>query len=425
LNQAKVISYYSREDVQRALLEAAKNREVVGVFRNKAFGKRPNMLQYPTDIVQMVREGVVSFHGSVERWSNPMSLRTEMSKVELDGLRIGWDMLFDVDVKDFEMAKVATNQVVEALRDHGIANLSLKFTGGSSFHLCVPFEALPPTINFKPTARQYPEVFEKVVGYVKSYVRDQLREELLALDNPLNLAGRVNKTIDEIIGEAGIDPFKLISLDVFGSRHLFRLPYSLHESSFLVSLPLKASELKGFRKEDASPERARVRERFLVPSTSLHDAEGLVVEALDWASRHRVEKPLPKPIKPLPKLRFIPEKFYPPCIHTILKGLSDGRKRSVFILINFLRNMGWGWEKIEKKLVEWNEKNYTPLRTAYLRTQLRWHMQQKRNILPPNCDNPNFYRDFGVCQPDSICEGMRIKNPLTYPFRRMRTRALS
>jgi DNA primase large subunit len=121
----------------------------------------------------------------------------------------------------------------------------------------------------------------------------------------------------------------------------------------------------------------------------------------------------------------VPEEHFPPCIKNhIFKGVTDGRKRSVFILVNFLRNMGWNVDQIEKRLVEWNEKNYPPLRTNYLRSQLRWHFRQDRNLLPPNCDNQNFYISMGVCDPDEICKGgtdkITIKNPANYPFRKMR-----
>jgi DNA primase catalytic subunit len=133
-------NYYSRKDVQEALLEVSKDREVVGVFSNGNFGKRPNVLMYPDDILEMVKEGMISFHGSVERWSNPMSLESGMLKQQLDNLRIGWDLIVDVDVPDFEIAKLATKLMIEALKDHGMESYSVKYTGGKSFHIGIPCE---------------------------------------------------------------------------------------------------------------------------------------------------------------------------------------------------------------------------------------------------------------------------------------------
>jgi hypothetical protein len=89
--------------------------------------------------------------------------------------------------------------------------------------------------------------------------------------------------------------------------------------------------------------------------------------------------------------------------------------------------MGWTQDEIDKRLSEWNEHNYPPLPANYLRTQLRWHVMQQRNILPPNCDNENFYISFGVCKPDATCTAgakvtgqITIKNPVNYAFRKMR-----
>jgi hypothetical protein len=420
VNFRRVWAWYSQKQVQKAILEAAQHREVVAVYQAGRFGKRPNVLQYPHDILQAVSQGALAFHGSVERWAEPMRLDVGLGKPELDRLRVGWEILLDVDVKDFELAKLTVRQIIEGLRDHGVSSYGCKFTGGSSFHIGIPFEALPPRINLRPTATQYPHILERLIEYLKWYVRDPLREELLALDTPLGIARRIGKSVDEIMGEEGLEPFKAISMDVFGSRHLFRLPYSLHETSLLVSLPIRVRDIGSFRKEHAVPEKVKVETLFFT-RPKLHDAEALVVEALDWTARHRVERPSPPSPRRVRKIRYVSEKWFPPCVtQGILKGLSDGRKRAVFILINFLRNMGWEWKKIEQTLAEWNGRNYSPLRTNYLRTQLRWHMRQERNILPPNCDKPRFYREMGVCQPDELCQG--VKNPINYPFRKLRRR---
>lgn len=421
----KIWNYYSREPVQRAIVEVARNREVVSVFKDGRFGRRPDVIQYPQDILQAVAEGTVAFHGSVERWNQPMKLDVGLAKPNLDAIRSGWDIFIDVDVDDFEIAKITTKQIIEAFKDHGVTNYSCKFTGGSSFHLGIPFEALPEKTNFQPMSIQYPDMLQKIIEYIKWYVNEQLKEEILSVAPPMDISKRMGKSIDEITGANGVEPFKIINMDVFGSRHLFRLPYSLHESSLLVSLPLKPENIGRFEKEQAAPEKVKIEEKFLIPKTALHDAEGLIVEAMDWATEHRVEikEELPKPTK-LRRMRMITEEYFPPCVHNIFKGLADGRKRSVFILINFMRNMGWDLEKLEKRMMEWNEKNYPPLRANYLRTQLRWHLRQERNLLPPNCDNQQFYSIMGVCTPDKYCKGgteqITIKNPVNYPFRKMK-----
>lgn len=421
----RVWNWYSQEPVQRAIVEVAKNREVVAVYRDGKFGKRPDIIQYPQDILQAVAEGALAFHASVERWDQPMKLEVGMTKADLDKMRSGWDIFIDPDVEDLEISKIIVKQIIEAFKDHGVKNYSIKFTGGKGFHVGIPFESLPEKINLVSTQRLYPETLQSIIEYIKWYIKDQLKEEILALDTPINIAKRVGKNLDQIVSEDGIEPFNIISMDTFGLRHLFRLPYSLHESSLLVSVPIKPKDIDKFDREQAVLEKVKVDEKFLVPKFYMHDAEALIVEALDWFSKHKkiIREKLPEP-KKLRKIIFIPENNFPPCIKNILKGLSDGRKRSVFILINFLRNMGWSTEKLEKKLAEWNNKNYPPLRTNYLRTQLRWHLRQDRNLLPPNCDNKQFYTDIGVCTPDNICKGgtknITIKNPVNYAFRKMK-----
>jgi len=282
---------------------------------------------------------------------------------------------------------------------------------------------LPENINMQPTALQYPEILQKIIEYLKWYVKDNLKESLLEI-GPQEISKRIGKSMEQFVENNEINPFKIMTVDIFGSRHLFRLPYSLHEKTMLVSLPIKPENLEKFEKEQAMLEKVKVDEKFLVPKVSLHDADALVIEALDWSSKHLVElkEEIPKPLR-MRKMRVISEEYFSPCIKTILQGLLDGKKRSMFILINYLRNMGWDLAKIESKLFEWNEKNTPPIRTNYLRTQMRWHFRQERNLLPPNCDNEMFYVNMGVCKPDETCTGgtekIIIKNPVNYPYKKL------
>ncbi|MEM5802315.1 MAG: hypothetical protein QXQ18_02950 [Candidatus Aenigmatarchaeota archaeon] len=418
-------NWYSRESVQRALIEVAKNREVVSVYKDSSFGKRPDVILYNADILQAVAEGALAFHGSVERWQNPMKLDVSLTKQELDELRIGWDIILDPDVEDFEISKITAKVIIEALKDHGISNFSIKFSGGKGFHIGIPFEALPEKVNFQLTKTLYPELFQKIIEYLKWYIKDQLKEEILSLDTPNNISQRIGKPLNEIINSEGLDPFKVISFDVFSIRHLIRLPYSLHEKTLLVSVPIKYENLEKFEKEYAKPEKVKIDEKFLVPKYDKKDAEGLIIEALDWAAKYKIEPEIKVweevKTKKMVKIKPIPEDFFPPCIKRILEGMIDGRKRSLFILINFLRNVGWSNEMIEKKVFEWNERNSPPLRTNYIRSQLRWHFRQERNLLPPNCQHENFYLSLGLYQ---LCEAaglhrQGIKNPVNWSIRQL------
>lgn len=410
--------------MQKVLLEVGKNREVVSVYKDGQFGKRPNVLQYTGDVAQEVANGAVSFHCSVERWNQPMKLAAGQSKAELDNMRQGWDVLIDPDVADFEIAKIVVKQVLETFKDFGVNNFSLKFSGGKSFHIGIPFESLPEKINLQSTSTQYPDLLHRIIEFLKWYMKDQLKENLLALDSLQGISQRINKPIADITDSTDLLPFKVVSFDLFSSRHLFRMPYSLHEKTLLVSLPLKVQNLNKFEREHAQSEKVKVEEKFLQQKIAAHDAEPLVIEALDWASKYIVEvkQEIPKSTT-VRKFKPIPEELFPPCIKRILQGMTEGRKRSTFILINFLKSMNWSNEAIEKKVMEWNEKNYPPLRSNYVRSQLRWHFnQQERTLLPPNCDNENFYKSLGLHELCKDLHAQGIKNPVNWPLRQLKTR---
>jgi len=124
-----VQEYYSRDDIQNTMIQLAKNREIAGVFKSGSFSTRPNVLVYPKDIIEMVKSGVMEFHSSLERWSNPMALKSD----NYEELRIGWDLILDIDCKEFEHAKIAAHIVGKNLEKHGIKNYSLKYTGGKGY----------------------------------------------------------------------------------------------------------------------------------------------------------------------------------------------------------------------------------------------------------------------------------------------------
>ena len=118
--------------------------------------------------------------------------------------------------------------------------------------------------------------------------------------------------------------------------------------------------------------------------------------------------------------KALPEELFPPCIKLILNGLDDGRKRALFILINYFTSIGWDYDMIEKRLREWNAKNREPLRDVYLIGQLRYHKQMQKKILPPNCDNEMYMVGIGVHR---LCDELHkkgIKNPAQYTLRKAR-----
>ncbi len=253
--------------------------------------------------------------------------------------------------------------------------------------------------------------------YLKFLIREPVKQEILKREGK-DLSVVSKKTglrVEELKGrreDGSIDlnPDPLIKVDtlLISSRHLYRMPYSLHEKSLLASVVIDADELLSFEREDAAPEKAEV-QPFLDRSKGRGSAASLLARAFDFKPEIPETEGSPgrgsfKQLEPREK---IPEKFFPPCIKRILEGLSDGRKRALFVLINFLRCSGWDKDEVYSFIQEWNKRNKGPLRDAYVEGQLR-HSFSKPLVLPPNCDNQAYYSDIGIKCPDCA-----FKNPLT------------
>lgn len=106
------------------------------------------------------------------------------------------------------------------------------------------------------------------------------------------------------------------------------------------------------------------------------------------------------------------EDSFPRCIRGILQGVRDGRKRSLFILINFLSRCGWSDDLIRERIAEWNALNRKPLNEKYLATLLSCCFG-RGSSLPPCCDD-EVYINLAVCRPDGFCG--RVRNPVTYAW---------
>ena len=104
--------------------------------------------------------------------------------------------------------------------------------------------------------------------------------------------------------------------------------------------------------------------------------------------------------------------MFPAPIKKLLRGLSEGRKRGLFILLTFFKCLNLKPEDVNKRVREWNEKNDPPLKENYLKAQIDWHLRQQRKILPPNYSNQAFYKDLGLLDKEPT-----VKNPLSEVIR--------
>ena len=414
------LSHYKRADIQEEIIANAKDREVAAKF-NDNFGKRPDVLRNPSDVLELAKQGATSFHASEELWRNPLQLDTSLRKHEFDNLRIGWDLILDIDCGIFEYSREAADLVIKALKFHNIKSISCKFSGNKGFHIGVPFEAFPEKMRNDETKKMFPEAPRKIALYLKEMIKQPLGEKIMDFEkNDFNaIIKKTGKNANDIIYYSNkaralnAEPFLNIDTLLISSRHLYRMPYSLHEKSGLVSTPLNPEKVLLFRKEFAIPKNVRISKHRFLARENAESGEGrqLLTQALDFNIRQeadslREEKELEIPQNALPK------ELFPPCIKLILNGLEDGRKRALFILINYFTSIGWDYDAIEKRLREWNAKNREPLREVYLLGQLRYHKQVHKKILPPNCDNEMYMLGIGVCKPDNFCQ--KIRNPAQY-----------
>ena len=410
MNRQQLMDYYSNEHVISELLNSAKGREVAGALWDGRYDQRPNILQYPSDVVQMVRKGVTSFHVSVEHWTNPMAITSE----NYEKLRSGWDIILDIDSKlGLDESKLTARMIISLLKKYGIKNPGVKFSGRRGFHICLPWSMFPKELDYKPLTKMYPEVPRIIASFIRKKIRRKLLHELVRTKGA--------KQLIEILGESPskLNPFYFVEVEkMWGNRHMFRAPYSFNEKTWLVSVPINSSDLKTFSPKDAEFDKV-LSSKHPNFFTAEGDASDILTDAMDWNALLKKEEPK-KEVKKIVWENKIPEELFPPCIKNILTGLEDGRKRSVFTLTNFLRMMNWSSEDIEAKVFEWNQRNKQPLPTNILLAQIRWSQTNQRT--PANCFNDQFYKSFGICTPDDHCKFLnskKVSNPVAYPFRKI------
>ncbi len=498
--------YYSKPAVQQALLEFAKNREFVPRYF-EGFGKRPDTLVYPSDVMNLVMKGATSFHASEEIWHDPFLLRTDMHPTEISSMRSGWDLLVDIDSPYLDYSKIAANLVLETLEKYGIKNYGIKFSGNKGFHIIVPAAAFPSLFAGQEMHAMFPEWPRAITEFILNEIRPAYNKQLLALginfsalekrtkfskedllETKCPNCGKPSKKVaiatfkcnrcastiereyspskrklkciepscpghyevqeerehneceacgfnsrdkhsisskkvtysremkkgeekyaSEFTEELSAEKLGSLDLVLVSPRHLFRAPYSLHEKTSLSSVVIKKENLASFTPKDADPLKVNVLPFCLLSKEN--EAERLLQVSLEWKSRQTANEEKKsktydreyESINP----EGITEDMFPAPIKKLLKGLVEGRKRGLFILITFLRALNFPPAAITSRVYAWNKKNNPPLKDGYVKSQLDWHIRQKRKILPPNYDNPSFYKDLGL-----LDKSPSAKNPI-------------
>lgn len=486
--------YYSRPEIQKAIFEFSKNREVCPKYF-EGFGKRPDIFEYKGDIYELVKRGATSFHCSEELWSDPLKIETGMSEKALNEIRIGWDFVIDIDCKWFDFSKKAARAIINTLKKYGVKNIGIKFSGSKGWHILIPWSSFPKEIAGQQTKDLFPELPRKIISFLRYKSEEEMKnlvtdEELAQFKDtkikrgikcnnckgiaeafyyinyicpkcrrqeykkvPLDITGK-EKTIKcpdcrekfevkdskemyictncNISSEkkpgnfsrsVEIDLFDLMGLDLIlvSPRHLFRMPYSLHEKSAFASVVINEKDLDDFDITDADTSKVTDKNiKNFMPNSEPNEAERFIREALDWTKNNQIKSGIAdekitgkySEFKPV-KLQNLTEDQFPPSIKKILEGLEDGRKRGLFVLINFFRSIGLEKEDFEKRIYEWNNKNEIPLKEGYVKTQILW-AYSKKPILPPNFST-DYYKGIGII-PDE--EEIRSKNPVNYTIRK-------
>ncbi len=507
--------YYSNTQVQKALLDFAKNREVSPRYF-ESFGKRPDALQYQSDIMGLVNKGATSFHASEELWHNPLEINSDMSQEEMQNARKAWDLLIDIDSPFLDYSKIAASLLIKEIENHGVKSYGIKFSGSKGFHIIVPADAFPDFYNNIEAKKMFPEWPRAIVEYLMFRIKREYNKKVTelginfeAVKERMNLSekdllsitcpncansvektnfvhfecerchnnyGRPNfkitkkrlrcteescpgfmdvkkeedfffcnkcKTKLDISRDSNVSPYKstkivesrnskdflakefneelagekIASLDLVlvAPRHLFRMPYSLHEKTSLSSIVLNKSEIQNFSPQDANPMKVKIQNFY---STAIKgEAKSLLESALNWKSIAEKDKPEMKKISEefVADFTGVTEDMFPKPIKKLLVGLPEGRKRGLFVLITFLRSLNFPDDYIHQKIIEWNKKNSPPLKEGYVKSQIDWHFKQKKKILPPNYGNDNFYKDLKL-----IDELPAEKNPIVEVLKKLR-----
>lgn len=442
LDKELIYAHYNRPEILKAILGNAQGKEVVGSFGGTGYAKRPDTIFYEQDILSLVKQGITSFHCSEETWNDPMRLQPGMSRNDLEALRIGWDLIIDVDCVFLEYSKLAADLIVQALEHYSIKNISVKFSGNHGFHIGVPFESMPEFIDGKQTKTLFPQAARLIAELLKEFIEGKIdlktgrgkladaiwRYEAQGSSDEQQIMAKIiektsvphEKLVRRTKTEDGYDidvfnAFELLEIDtiLISSRHLCRMVYSVNEKSGLVSLPINPKKILEFNRDVARIENKIIsRFTFLERSKSIPgEATQLLREAFD---RQYSEQTVVGDDKKVASRTYedirdaIPEIYFPPMIKKLLEGnLRDGRKRAVFVLGAFLFSVGWTEDAVSERIHIWNKTHPEGLRDAYIRGQIK-HLASSKT-LPPNFSVIAEY--FGY---DKELIPAKMKNPVNF-----------
>lgn len=207
LRKERIISYYARRDVRKAMYNYAKGRKVTWMDHFSSGFE----LKSPEDI--MLRMGYYLKKG--EKW---LSIHGKTSRKTPRSNRAVWDLVIEPDHRNnWRIAFQAVQPLVQLFSKMGIT-FFIKYSGHISPHIIIPGEVLS-TISTGKEA--YRAVYEFIEGNMK-------RPDLLDMS---------------FLEHKG---------------HFLRLPYSLHEKTGRASVPILPQQYDSFSPTMAEIENVQV-----------------------------------------------------------------------------------------------------------------------------------------------------------------------
>ena len=93
---------------------------------------------------------------------------------------MGWDLLLDLDGLDYAYAKLVAQIILDHLKEIGVHNGSIKFSGNKGFHIAIPFAAFSKNIvGIGETRTLFPEAPRRITSYLVYELRGKIAQALL------------------------------------------------------------------------------------------------------------------------------------------------------------------------------------------------------------------------------------------------------
>lgn len=261
--------YYQRVDVRRAIMDFAKpngssivrecalyNARARRIQRYIDGGSQtPIYLDTPESFESALAAGATAFYCSYWRhsWAGEPG-------------PLGRDLVWTTRAKQggVGFAKETTAWVLRALKDVGISEPWVKYSGELGFDLVIPVETIPCEALVEGFTAQ--DLQRDITNYIVSYLREHFQEAL------------IDDATSPIAIKRGNETCLLSELRV--RRGLLLAPMSLNPQTGLVSVTLDPRRVAGFSVFDASPADARGFEWRYPPKV----AHELVSRARVWQS---------------------------------------------------------------------------------------------------------------------------------------------